>query len=113
MAPEEKPYRVYKGGRVKGKVPTASRKARVQPPRKRAGSGGGNRLRLGGQGRFRLSLPKLPPWRRTIVLGLIVFIVLFVVWAITSYFAFSSGVSDANKQAFYLDNARKVYGVSA
>jgi LCP family protein required for cell wall assembly len=95
MAPEEKPYRVYKGGRVKGKVPTA-RKERVQPPRDRKRSGGGNRFR--GPGALRLKLPKRLPWRRIVVLGLLIFFVLVVVWAIASYFAFSSGVSDANKR---------------
>ena len=31
MAREEKPYRVYRGGRVKGKVPTVRARARAQP----------------------------------------------------------------------------------
>ncbi len=30
MAPPEKPYRVYRGGRVKGKVPTLPRPGRAQ-----------------------------------------------------------------------------------
>jgi len=95
MAPDEKPYRVYKGGRVKGKVPSAPRRARA--PR-RAARGGGGRLRLRGPGSFRLSLPGRPPWRRIVVLALLTLIVLLVAWGIASYFSFSSGVSDANKR---------------
>jgi hypothetical protein len=39
MAREEKPYRVYRGGRAKGKVPTV-RPARVRTSDDRPGSGG-------------------------------------------------------------------------
>ena len=92
MPPDEKPYRVYKGGRVKGKVPAAPRRARA--PRRVVR--GGSRLRGRGPGRLRFSLPSRPPWRRIIVLGLLTLVVLFIAWAITSYFSFSSGVSDAN-----------------
>jgi len=98
MAPEEKPYRVYRGGRVKGKVPavpTRTRPDRPRPPR-RLRSTGIARPRL--PGRRRLALPKSWPWRRIIVLGLLILVVLFVAWSISSYFAFSSGVSDANKR---------------
>jgi LCP family protein required for cell wall assembly len=99
MAPEEKPYRVYKGGRVKGKVPSAPARANKSGQRSRARvAGGGKRARLRGPGGLRFSLPKRPPWRRLIVFGLLVLIVLFVVWSVASYFALSSGVSDANKR---------------
>src|SRR5581483_3714975 len=37
-----------------------------------------------------------PHWGRRIALGVVVLIVLFVVWAVASWFQFSSGVSDAN-----------------
>jgi polyisoprenyl-teichoic acid--peptidoglycan teichoic acid transferase len=94
MAPEEKPYRVYKGGRVKGKVPTAPPRARAS----RTGTGGAGRTRVPRPGRLRISLPRRPPWRRIILLSLLVLIVLFVAWAISSYLAFSGSVSDANKR---------------
>jgi polyisoprenyl-teichoic acid--peptidoglycan teichoic acid transferase len=94
MAPDEKPYRVYKGGRVKGKVPATPRRSRT--PRRTGGSGG--RLRSRGPGSFRLRIPRRPPWRRIIVLSLVTLVVLFIAWAIASYFSFSSGVSDANKR---------------
>jgi LCP family protein required for cell wall assembly len=95
MAPDEKPYRVYKGGRVKGKVPAAPRRARA--PRRQP-RGGGGKLRLRGPGSLRLNLPGRPPWRRIVLLTLLVLIVLVVAWAIASYFSFSGGVSDANKR---------------
>jgi LCP family protein required for cell wall assembly len=92
MAPDEKPYRVYKGGRAKGKVPTAG--AARRRPRDRPRTGG--RFRFRGPGARRFRLPGRPPWRRVILLTLLGLIVLFVAWAIASYFSFSSGVSDAN-----------------
>jgi LCP family protein required for cell wall assembly len=99
MAPDEKPYRVYKGGRVKGKVPSAPARASKSGPTSRARiAGGGKRPRLRGPGGIRFRLPKRPPWRRLIVFGLLGLIVLFVVWSVASYFALSSGVSDANKR---------------
>lgn len=98
MAPDEKPYRVYKGGRVKGKVPAAPRRARAPRRRPRGGGGGGGRLRLRGPGSLHLSLPGRPPWRRIVLLTLLVLIVLVVAWAIASYFSFSGGVNDANKR---------------
>ncbi len=98
MAPEEKPYRVYKGGRVKGKVPSVPRRASTQRPGERGGSRDGNRIRIPGLGALRFSLPGRPPWRRIIVFGLLALIVLFVIWGIAGYFALSSGVGDANKR---------------
>jgi polyisoprenyl-teichoic acid--peptidoglycan teichoic acid transferase len=94
MPPDEKPYRVYKGGRTKGKVPAPSRQTRA--PR-RAGVGR-SRMRLRRPAAFRFGAPRRPPWRRIILLGLLVLVLLFVAWAVASYFSFSSGVSDANKR---------------
>ena len=100
MPPDEKPYRVYKGGRVKGKVPSAPTRtsSSAQRSRVRAAAGGGKRTRFRGLGPIRLKLPRRPGWRRIIVLGLLGLIVLFVIWSVASYFALSSGVSDANKR---------------
>jgi LCP family protein required for cell wall assembly len=94
MPPDEKPYRVYKGGRTKGKVPAPSRQTRS--PRN-AGLGR-SRMRLRRPAAFRFGTPRRPPWRRIILLGLLVLVVLFVAWAGASYFSLSSGVSDANKR---------------
>jgi LCP family protein required for cell wall assembly len=97
MAPDEKPYRVYKGGRVKGKVPAAPPRTRGRRATEGVADGGG-RLHLPRPGSFRLRLPRRPPWRRIVLLTLLVLIVLFVAWAVAGYFSFASGVSDAHRR---------------
>jgi len=80
MAEGDKPYRVYKGGRTKGKVPVATRPGRSrdgarvdrQPPTRR------------------------PRWGRRIGLAVLLVVVLMIVWLVASYLAFRSGVEDAN-----------------
>ena len=92
MAREEKPYRVYRGGRQKGKVPVVrSRSSRVRP----GDSGGGSRSEYRGPGG---GAPKRRRWGRWITLGLLVLVVLLVVWTVLGYLAVSKGVSDANKR---------------
>ncbi len=97
MAPDEKPYRVYRGGRVKGKVPAPSkpRPGRTGPDGEpeRASTLGG---RPGEKRRIRL--PGRPSWKRVIVIGILVLLALFVAWAVTSYLAVRSGVEAANKR---------------
>lgn len=95
MAPDEKPYRVYKGGREKGKVPKA---ARQQSRSQRVPGSRSGRIKIKGPGSLRLNLPGRPPWRRIILLSLLTLVVLFVIWAVVGYFEFSSGVSAANKR---------------
>lgn len=98
MAPDEKPYRVYRGGRVKGKVPSAAERParasgfRFSLRRKKTTTPGGPGYRGPGARR------RKRPWVRWVGIGVGVFFVLFVVWGITSWIAFSSGVSDANKR---------------
>lgn len=92
MAGDEKPYRVYRGGRVRGKVPAPAKERR--PPR--GGDGRGRRDYKGpggGRGRRRR-------WsrRRTILVALLVLVVVVAIWAVASYLSFSGGVSDANKR---------------
>ena len=99
MAREEKPYRVYRGGRAKGKVPTApSRAGRTQRDAAggRGASAGGSRSDYRGPGAR--SGSRRPRWRRRIAIGAAAFFVLVVVWAVASWFSFSSGVADANKR---------------
>ncbi len=79
MADGEKPYRVYKGGRTKGKVPTAPRPERQRQPYARSAKP-----------------PSRPRWRRRVLLGVLVLIVLLIVWTVASYLSFRSGVADAN-----------------
>jgi LCP family protein required for cell wall assembly len=79
MAEAEKPYRLYKGGRTKGKVPTAPRPQR--PAKTVTGPERG---------------PGRPRWGRRIGLGVLVLLVLLVAWTVASYLAFRSGVEEAN-----------------
>jgi LCP family protein required for cell wall assembly len=97
MAREEKPYRVYRGGRAKGKVPVTPRRGRP-----RGDDAGGRESVAPGRTDYRGPGAKTstgrPRWGRRIALGLGVLVVLIVVWAVASWFSFSSGVSDANKR---------------
>jgi len=103
MPGEEKPYRVYRGGRAKGKVPSAAdRPARILPGR--GGRDGGGKKKDGassGRSDYRgpgSGAARRPRWGRRIGLGILVLVVLFVIWGVTSWLSFSSGVSDANKR---------------
>jgi LCP family protein required for cell wall assembly len=87
MAREEKPYRVYKGGRVKGKVPAPPRPERAGR-RDSKGPSARERPRRGGR-RFN---------RRRLIWLLPAFVVLLVLWGVASFFAFQGGVADANKR---------------
>lgn len=78
MAVGDKPYRRYRGGRVKGRVPL-ERKSR-QPERPGAPAAPKRRRRYG-------------LWA---VLAFVGLIVLFVVWAALGYLSFSRGVDEAN-----------------
>ena len=89
MARGEKPYRVYRGGRVKGKVPTLPR-----PGRAPAGSS---------NGRARMPAGAKPPkrrrrfgWGRRIGLALGLLVLLLIAWGVASYLAVRSGVEEAN-----------------
>lgn len=79
MADAEKPYRLYKGGRTRGKVPTAPRPERP---------GRAESTRTGQTGK--------PRWGRRIGLAVLVLGVLLLVWLVASYLAFRSGVKEAN-----------------
>ena len=84
MATGEKPYRVYRGGRVKGRVPLdrpqtradrngkEPRQPKIRRPRRRWG------------------------WKRRIGVGLIVVLVLVIIWSIAGYLSFRHGVDKAN-----------------
>jgi LCP family protein required for cell wall assembly len=82
MAEGDKPYRVYKGGRTKGKVPLATR-----PTRGQAGDGPAPE-------RQRRRRP--PRWGRRVGLTILLLGVLMIVWLVASYLAFRSGVAEAN-----------------
>jgi LCP family protein required for cell wall assembly len=84
---EQKPYTVYKGGRVKGKVPlqrrapAPARDGRAAPY---PGPGVKPRRKRG--------------WRRWVVLGILILLGALAAWAVTSYLALRSGVEDANER---------------
>jgi len=87
MAGLEKPYRVYRGGRVKGRVPLE--RAPEREPR--------------GNGRAPVK-PKITrprrrwSWKRRISVTLLALVVLIVIWSIAGFLAFRSGVKAANKR---------------
>jgi LCP family protein required for cell wall assembly len=84
----EKPYRVYKGGRTKGKVPTRQRESEK---RQRAPAGDGNRSR-------QVRRPQRAgwTWKRWTWVTLLALFVLLVVWSIAGYLSVRSGVRAAN-----------------
>jgi len=81
MPEQEKPYRVYRGGRAKGKVPLQ------RPPADRR-TGSGAPARPGKSGQLRLG--------RRITIALAAVLLLGVVWLVASYVSVSGGISDAN-----------------
>ncbi|HWG55217.1 MAG TPA: LCP family protein [Gaiellaceae bacterium] len=88
MAQGDKPYKVYRGGRTKGRVPVAGRGAQEQRSRRRGHDGDG-----AGRGQRRVRRPR---WGRRIGLALVLLVTLAVAWVVASYFAFRSGVAEAN-----------------
>jgi LCP family protein required for cell wall assembly len=77
----EKPYRVYKGGRQRGRVPLPGRDGR-EPDR----SGRPVRVR------------QPWGWKRWTLVVLLVLILLLVIWTVAGYLSVRSGVSAANKR---------------
>src|SRR5436305_9538491 len=90
MAREEKPYRVYRGGRATGKVPT-TRSARIRP----AKDGGSGRSDYRGPATGRQRPVR---WGRRIALGLGGLLLLIVLWGIAGWISVSSGVSSAHER---------------
>jgi LCP family protein required for cell wall assembly len=91
MADGEKPYRRYRGGRVRGGVPTLERP--------RAGGGRDGRRK----GEIHPDRPRRRPrirlTRGRIVLTVVLLLILLlVVWAVASWLAFDRGVEEANQR---------------
>ena len=83
MPAEDKPYRVYRGGRAKGRVPlTRHQSPGAETP--------------GGAGQERAARPSRRRPGRWIALGLVGFLVLLLAWAVGGYLSVKSGVADAN-----------------
>ncbi len=87
MAEGEKPYRLYKGGRTKGKVPLATR-----PAPRSLGEPDGSPP----PGRGTPARTKRPRWRLRIGLVVLALVTLMIVWLVASYLAFRNGVEEAN-----------------
>lgn len=77
MATEEKPYKVYRGGRKKGKVPLRGAPP-AAPPTRAPGT------------------PKRRRWWLWGLLALVALLVLTLVWGFLGFRAFSNGVDEAN-----------------
>ncbi|MGE5689720.1 MAG: LCP family protein [Pseudomonadota bacterium] len=90
MAGQDKPYRVYRGGRAKGKVPTL-------PPPERAARSNGRRAPAPAP-----TAPEQQPparrvsWGRLIGIAALVLVLLVVVWGVASFLAVRSGMQGAN-----------------
>jgi polyisoprenyl-teichoic acid--peptidoglycan teichoic acid transferase len=85
MAEGTKPYRLYRGGRAKGRVPL-QRHSPTSPDGKPKSPGGPGRE------------PHERHWGRWIALALLTLLLLVGVWAVTSYLAFSRGIDRANER---------------
>ncbi|HMI29775.1 MAG TPA: LCP family protein [Gaiellaceae bacterium] len=84
MATGEKPYRVYRGGRTKGRVPLE----RPQTRRERDG-------RTPAPPRVRRPRRRWS-WKRRIGVTLLLIVLLIVIWSIAGYLSFRGGVTKAN-----------------
>jgi len=92
----EKPYRLYRGGRTKGRVPTVGRPEK-SPPRARAERDGRSRYRGPGP-KPTVRRPRRIRWGRELTIALVLVVLFFVVWGVLGYLTFRSGVSAANKR---------------
>ncbi|HET8751342.1 MAG TPA: LCP family protein [Gaiellaceae bacterium] len=88
----EKPYRVYRGGRTKGRVPLARREREARRAVRSDGGGPGRIVERRPRRRLWLGWTRRR-WTLVTILGVIL---LFVVWGVAGYLSVSSGVSDAN-----------------
>ena len=93
-APGDKPYKVYRGGRTKGKVPLAGADRRDGASQRRQES---FREDGGGSGRQVVRRQRRGwTWRRVVPLTLVAVVLVLVVWGVLGYFSVRSGVSAAN-----------------
>jgi LCP family protein required for cell wall assembly len=91
----EKPYRVYRGGRAKGKVPLQRREREARRAVRHGDRGPGKIVERPPRHR-RLWLGWT--WRRWTLVTVLGLIGLSVIWGVAGYLSVSSGVSDANKR---------------
>jgi LCP family protein required for cell wall assembly len=96
MAHGDKPYRVYRGGRARGNVPL-KRKSGLSGAR---GEDSKDGVKLHSRRRFHL--PRLGlirgGWKRRILVGFILLVLLFFAWALAGYLSLRSGTEKANQR---------------
>jgi LCP family protein required for cell wall assembly len=92
----EKPYRLYRGGRTKGRVPSVGRPEK-QEPRARPTRDGRSRYRGPGP-KPTARRPRQIRWGRELTIAFVLIVLFFVVWAAIGYVVFRGGVKDANKR---------------
>jgi LCP family protein required for cell wall assembly len=95
MAPDEKPYRVYRGGRTKGRVPAPKGPSRTRPRADGRGYRGPEARPRAVGWRARLRRVR---WRRWLPIGFAALLGLVLVWGVASFLSLRSGVADANKR---------------
>ena len=100
---EEKPYRVYRGGRDKGKVPLASRDRESRRAHRSDGPDpGSSPTPRPGKITRKSDRPQRRrlwfgwTWRRWTLVTILLLILLVVVWGVLGYLSVDSGVSAAN-----------------
>jgi LCP family protein required for cell wall assembly len=92
----EKPYKVYRGGRSKGKVPLAGADKRDRgTARKGERSRGGRGSDASGRQVVRRPR-KSWTWRRWLPIGIVGLVLLLILWGVLGYFSVRSGVTAAN-----------------
>jgi LCP family protein required for cell wall assembly len=90
MPDQEKPYRRYRGGRVRGRVPLQRHLAESgKPARTGTAPDGSTRAPRRLFGRVR--------WKLVLALTLPLLVLLVVAWGLASYLAFSRGIGAANR----------------
>jgi LCP family protein required for cell wall assembly len=87
MAAGEKPYRVYKGGRARGKVPLEQRDREERRSFRQDG---------GGPGRQVVRRRRRWSWGRVVLVTLLVVVALLAIWTGAGYLSVRSGVQSAN-----------------
>jgi LCP family protein required for cell wall assembly len=88
----EKPYRVYRGGRTKGKVPLARREREHEQWPTYRGDGGSSGRDVVRRQRRRWT------WKRWTLVTIVGAVLLLIVWAVAGYLSVRGGVAAANER---------------